>query len=447
MTQKYPPDGNTHDLFLAQNNLIRELSSISDLSVALERIMDVVIEYNDASAVALYLHDDDTNEMRLQCHRGLSEQFVTAHQKNGIGSRGYQDLQGITPIQEQIKLELEKEGIFSAAIFPIFHQDRPLAAICVGAERAELPPADIRSSVETICMHLGGILSRLKIEAALRDYQRRLQSLFNNVPVPAYTWRLAGDDFELVDANPYARKFTQGGVDQIMRIKAADYFVDRPDIHQSLWECYREQLSFQLTYPFQFKYMEAKKYLRVTFTYSEPDQVTAYTEDITSERNALDELKLTNQQLWAEQKALEEKNIALQQVLQAIREEKNETGQEIQTNLESRIMPLLQRLEEGAGKIEKKYIQSIRKGLAEITSPFVNILLHRYRNLSQRELEICGYIVQGDTTKQIAQTLNVAEETVRTQRKSIRKKLGIKSSKVNLQTHLMAFLTDTPSEA
>jgi PAS domain-containing protein len=442
MTCNTPHHKRSENLLQVQNDLIRELGSISSLDEALNRILAVVIKLNNAKAAALYILDEKTEEMRLSCHQGLSERFTTAHQTIAKGIPEYDNLLRSVPITEGTKAALVEEGIRSAAIYPIKHRNQPVAAVCVGAEHGDLPSADIHNTIEAVCAHLGGIVSRLKTEAALQASENSLRQMYSNMPIPAYTWRNAGDHFVLVDSNPAAHRFTKGGVNQIMGIKASDYFTDRPDILESLWECYREQRLFQLTYPFQFKYMDAKKYLRVTFTYSSPDQVIAYTEDITKERSALDELRLANLQLKVEQEELQKKHIALEQILETIREERDKTGQQIQANLESRITPLLKRLEEGAATSEKNYIHLIQKSLAEITSPFVNQLLNRFRNLSPRELEICNFIVQGLTTKEIAQTLNVALETVRTQRKSIRKKLDITSKNVNLQTFLMRYFTD-----
>lgn len=49
-------------------------------------------------------------------------------------------------------------------------------------------------------------------------------------------------------------------------------------------------------------------------------------------------------------------------------------------------------------------------------------------NLSERELEIVRYTVEGNTAKQIADKLYLSHHTVNTHRKNIMKKLGIKSS-------------------
>jgi DNA-binding CsgD family transcriptional regulator len=51
---------------------------------------------------------------------------------------------------------------------------------------------------------------------------------------------------------------------------------------------------------------------------------------------------------------------------------------------------------------------------------------------------VASLIKDGKPTKEIAAILGVAPSSIDTHRKSIRKKLDLKNSKVNLQSHLRA---------
>jgi DNA-binding CsgD family transcriptional regulator len=66
----------------------------------------------------------------------------------------------------------------------------------------------------------------------------------------------------------------------------------------------------------------------------------------------------------------------------------------------------------------------------------MNKLEKNAESLSPRELEICSLIRNGYTSKEIAGILNISPETVRTQRKKIRKKLGLIGQKTNLISYL-----------
>jgi DNA-binding CsgD family transcriptional regulator len=48
-------------------------------------------------------------------------------------------------------------------------------------------------------------------------------------------------------------------------------------------------------------------------------------------------------------------------------------------------------------------------------------------NLAPREVEIAALMAEGDTATQIAEKLSVAEETVKTRQKHIRRKLGARN--------------------
>lgn len=54
-------------------------------------------------------------------------------------------------------------------------------------------------------------------------------------------------------------------------------------------------------------------------------------------------------------------------------------------------------------------------------------LSHRFEELSERELEVLGHVVQGKMNKEIASDLNINERTVKLHRTSITRKLKVQS--------------------
>jgi DNA-binding NarL/FixJ family response regulator len=56
--------------------------------------------------------------------------------------------------------------------------------------------------------------------------------------------------------------------------------------------------------------------------------------------------------------------------------------------------------------------------------------------LTFRELEICAAVTSGKSTKQIAKELSISTETIRTTRKNIRRKLGLKMRRQSLYSFL-----------
>ncbi|MEW6411951.1 MAG: GAF domain-containing protein [Candidatus Zixiibacteriota bacterium] len=150
------------------------------------------------------------------------------------------------------------------------------------------------------------------------------------------------------------------------------------------------------------------------------------------------ELKEVNEKLIVEGKSLENKNIAMREVLASFEEEKQKTKQHILTNVEESLLPLLTRVKEGTRPSHQKLIDLLEQYLKEITSPYIDELKSSYSKLTPRELEICRMIKVGRPSKDIAAILNVSLLTVHKHREQIRKKLGIKNSRTNLSSFLQS---------
>lgn len=159
-------------------------------------------------------------------------------------------------------------------------------------------------------------------------------------------------------------------------------------------------------------------------------------QDMTELREARAALRKATAQLSAEQSALEQKDIALREVLHQIETEKRKLASDIQANIERVILPIVRKLADKTGSVEGSLIAMLQSSLAEMTSPFANRLESRFGNLTPRELEVCNLVKSGLTSKEIANVLVSSPETVRSQRKKIRRKLGIANSDRSLSSFL-----------
>lgn len=150
------------------------------------------------------------------------------------------------------------------------------------------------------------------------------------------------------------------------------------------------------------------------------------------------ELANANEQLNIERRALNQKNIALKEVLNQIEEGKQQVENQIQANVNKILMPILDNVQDKPPESIKAYINIIRDTLADIAAPFANQLDNEYSSLTPREVEVCTLIKNGMTCKQIALSLSISPQTVLKQRTIIRKKLGINNRKVNLASYLQS---------
>jgi DNA-binding NarL/FixJ family response regulator len=136
-----------------------------------------------------------------------------------------------------------------------------------------------------------------------------------------------------------------------------------------------------------------------------------------------------------ERQALAEKNIALREVLSTIEAEKLEIRTQIASMIDQVLKPTMSRLVRPDGTVNKTYFTSLKQNLDELAMT-TGAATRLSSKLSPREMEICNMIKNGASTKDIAESLDIALVTVQKHREVIRKKLGLTNKDVNLTTHL-----------
>jgi len=132
---------------------------------------------------------------------------------------------------------------------------------------------------------------------------------------------------------------------------------------------------------------------------------------------------------------LEKKNIALQEILAHIEEDKKSYKNEIVEIVTNSLMPSLRKLikdNELANSTYYKIMEENLKKLALSTGKDIESL----SKLTPRELEICNLIRDGASSKDIAQALNISVITVNKHRERIRKKLFISNKDISLSAFL-----------
>jgi ATP/maltotriose-dependent transcriptional regulator MalT len=161
-----------------------------------------------------------------------------------------------------------------------------------------------------------------------------------------------------------------------------------------------------------------------------------YLLDITERKQAEIRLSEMVQELQIEQQMLEEKNIALREILSHIDAEKEAISRRIGSNLNHAILPTLIRLRNEANPATGRLLALLQRDIEEITSPFISTIKDRFTTLSPREVEICHLIKRGMSSKEIADMLSLSPMTIQKFRELIRKKLGLTNEDINLNTYL-----------
>ena len=162
--------------------------------------------------------------------------------------------------------------------------------------------------------------------------------------------------------------------------------------------------------------------------------------DITERKQVEKALKQRGLDLEMKTISLKEANTALKVLLKQREEDKIELEEKVVLNVRELILPYLEKLKmKKMGETQTHYINIIESNLNDIVSPFVHDLSSKLIKLSPTELQVTNLIKQGNTTKEIAEIMNLAKSTIDFHRNNIRRKFGIKNQKTNLRTYLSSF--------
>lgn len=157
-------------------------------------------------------------------------------------------------------------------------------------------------------------------------------------------------------------------------------------------------------------------------------------------RNEVEARRRIEASLRKREAELKEANAALKVLLKRIEDSRVDLEEKILNNVNDLIFPYLNRLKHRVSDARARaYVDIIESNVNELTSPLSKHLSARYSRLTPTELEVAKLVIQGKTTKMIAEMLSIATSTVDFHRNNIRKKIGIHGARINLRTHLASF--------
>jgi len=134
---------------------------------------------------------------------------------------------------------------------------------------------------------------------------------------------------------------------------------------------------------------------------------------------------------------VEDTNTALRILIDRATEERQEIEENMALNVRELILPLVDRIRAQSSREGREAcLKVLESNLKSITSSFVRNMSLKSRRLTPKELHVANLVKEGKSTKEIAGMLNLSSRSVEFHRDNLRKKLGIKNSKVNLQSVL-----------
>jgi len=158
--------------------------------------------------------------------------------------------------------------------------------------------------------------------------------------------------------------------------------------------------------------------------------------DITERRKAERALKKSRQILNEQKKILEQKNVALREILEQIGFEKKQIKDNVIKNVDELLIPIIRKMKTRATGQMIVYVDLLEQNLEELASAFGKKISRAELKLTPREIEICSLIKNGLTSKELAGILHISVKTIERHRESIRKKFDIQHKQINLFTFL-----------
>jgi PAS domain S-box-containing protein len=161
--------------------------------------------------------------------------------------------------------------------------------------------------------------------------------------------------------------------------------------------------------------------------------------DISERKRAEQALLEREKELEIKTSSLEEVNTALRVLLKRREQDKTELEEKVLFNTKELVMPYVEKLKRsGLDERQKAFVSILESNLNDIVSPFSSRLSSQYLNFTPAEMQVANLVRYGKTTKEIAEFLNVSTQTIESHRKNIRRKMGLKSKRTNLRTHLIS---------
>lgn len=156
--------------------------------------------------------------------------------------------------------------------------------------------------------------------------------------------------------------------------------------------------------------------------------------DITERINVEAALKRSELELRKQKEALEQKNIALREIIGQVEIEKNMIKDNVRASIDKMLIPIAEKIKISGASEE--YVELLKHGLDKINSSFSRKITDNIYKLTPREIEISHMIENGHTNKEISKILIVSIQTIENHRKNIRKKLNLTNKKANLASFL-----------
>jgi PAS domain S-box-containing protein len=439
-----------------QRDLSISMASTNDLIEGLHISLKTGLQVSGMDCGGIYLFDKETGDLNLIVHRGLSEEFVQTichYDKDSENVKYVQAGKSAYTLRKDLNVSMtpeeQREGIRAFMSLPLLDEGKVIGCINLASHSADDIPLPIRLAIETVVAQIGGAIARLKARDALEESEEHFRSLMESATNFAI-YRLVSDEtsphklrvnfispsakdiFGIAEPMKFETWFENVHPDDVGRLTEANKRASKTRQFNEEYRAYnKEKSEWRWVHAISTGGINKKGWNRY---------VNGILIDVTKRKLSEEALKLKDKELESKTHDLEELNAALKVLLKKIEEEKKELGEKITSNVNQLIKPYIEKLKNGqVNERHKTYLEIIQTNLDHILSPFARDFSSIYYNLTPQEIQISNLIKQGKTIKEVATIMSLSTKTIEFHRANIRKKLGLKSRKDNLRTHLLSF--------
>ncbi len=177
---------------------------------------------------------------------------------------------------------------------PLKDQGKVIGMIAM-ANNASGYTAEHQKDMEALCVAFVEAIRRKQAEDALRNSKERFKNLYQDSPIPTFTWQKKGDDFILIDFNKAAMQMTDGKVVDHLGHSVVELYRDRPQVLGDFNLCFQERSVIMRETT--SRHFAPGRFLTVNYGFIPPDLIIVHTEDQTDRKQGEEELQKTLERL------------------------------------------------------------------------------------------------------------------------------------------------------
>lgn len=197
------------DLLLIQRDVVLEMGKARCLNETLSSLLNKILEIKAIDSGGIYILDNETGNLELVAHKGLSPKFVeqsTHYEKDDPHTQLVMRGKTVYEAYSNLPIDTTKkkyEELKSIAIIPIVLHDEVIAVMNLASQTHEVIPTNSRIALETIASAVGNIIENAKMNDRIKKQKDDLVSFYNNLHDFVF---ILDQDGNIVATNKAARK-------------------------------------------------------------------------------------------------------------------------------------------------------------------------------------------------------------------------------------------------